>query len=770
MLRLLAASALFLPTSALAQEEIVVTGRGLPLALGEEAYGGVVIGRERLTGSASARLDEILREVPGFQLFRRSDARSANPTSQGATLRALGGNASSRALLILDGVPQTDPFGGWISWPAYDPERLGYVRVVRGGGTGASGPGALAGTIELASADPADLAGVRASVAGGSRESLDSRLSFGTQLGAGFLTGSAAYARGDGFVPVVKEQRGPVDRSSPYRQGSLAVRAVAPLGRDVELQANALLFSDERERGTAFTANSTTGADASLRLVGRRWEALAYVQSRHYRNDFASVNAARTAVVQASEQYSVPSTGLGGRFEARPALAGNLEIRLGGDWRATRGATRELFSFVNGAGTRGREAGGRSTTLGAFTEAASELGPLTLTAGARVDHWRLPDGFLRERVLTTGAALRDEAYLDRSGWEPTARAGLAWRPGGAITLRSAAYLGWRLPTLNELYRPFRVGADATAANAALSPERLRGVEVGIDYRPLSTAHVGLTLFANRLEDAIANVTLGEGPGTFPGIGFVARGGQYRRRGNLDAIEVRGIELDGRFDVGAWSLVGGYSFTGAEVRASGPALPLNGLRPAQTPRHLLSGTLAWRGLTGARASLTGRYSGAQFEDDLNRQLLPDALTFDIAGSLPLTRELSIEVRAENLTGARVVAGVSGDGVIERATPRTLWLGLRSAAEAREPGRGSLDQVQRGGLLRLSIWTSGAFLRGIRPASPRRPRRPQGKSLSLPRLRVAVGGVDRVVGVASLRGGRAGGQGKGSNGCHHCLTHR
>jgi outer membrane receptor protein involved in Fe transport len=550
MLRLLAIFAFCLPSAAYAQnDEIVVTGRGLPRALGEEAYGGVVIERERLVGSASGRLDEILREVPGFQLFRRSDARSANPTSQGATLRALGGNAASRALLILDGVPQADPFGGWINWPAYDPERLGYVRVVRGGGTGASGPGALAGTIELASADPADLAGVQGSVAVGSRESIDGGAAFGASVGAGFLTGSVAYGRGAGFIPVIERQRGAVDRRSPYEQGSLSLRAVAPLGPDVELQANALLFRDERERGTAFTSNATTGADASLRLVGRRWEALAYVQTRDYRNDFASVSAGRATVAPASEQYNVPSTGLGGRVELRPELGEALELRIGADLRATSGVTRERFAFVNGAGTRGREAGGRSTTLGAFAEAAAERGPLTLTAGARIDHWRLPGGFLRERVLATGASLTDAHSADRSGWEPTARAGIAYRPGAAITLRSAAYLGWRLPTLNELYRPFRVGVDAVAANPALSPERLRGAELGIDYRPLSTARVGLTLFANRLEGGIANVTLGEGPGMFPGVGFVGRGGQYRQRRNLDAIEVRGIELDGRLDVG-----------------------------------------------------------------------------------------------------------------------------------------------------------------------------------------------------------------------------
>jgi outer membrane receptor protein involved in Fe transport len=422
-----------------------------------------------------------------------------------------------------------------------------------------------------------------------------------------------------------------------------------------------------------FTANARTRGRVAA-AGRRRWEALGYVQTRDYRNEFASVAAGRASVSPASEQFSVPSTGLGGRFELRPRL-GSVDLRLGTDARLTSGVTRELFAFVNGAGTRAREAGGRTATSGAFAEASAERGPLTLTGGARIDHWTIETGSLRERVLATGAPLRDEAYPGRSGWEPTARAGLAWRPAAALALRGAGYLGWRLPTLNELYRPFRVGPDATAANPALAPERLRGIEAGFDYRPLSTARLGLTLFSSRLENAIANVTLGRGPGTFPGVGFVARGGEFRQRRNLDAIEVRGIELDGGLDLGAWSLTGGYSFADAEVRADGPALSLNGLRPAQTPRHTLAGTIAWRGLAGARAAATLRYVGVQFEDDLNETRLPDALTLDLAGSVPIARRLRLEARAENVTNARVVAAISSDGLIERATPRTLWIGLR-----------------------------------------------------------------------------------------------
>src|SRR3954469_16978327 len=142
-----------------AYTDIVVTGRGLAQVAGDAAYDVVTIDRARLTSTASGRLEDVLRDVAGFQQYRRSDARSAHPTSQGATLRGLGGNASSRALIVLDGVPQTDPFGGWIAWPAFDPRRLGRIRVVRGGGTGADGPGALAGTIALESALPSELEG-----------------------------------------------------------------------------------------------------------------------------------------------------------------------------------------------------------------------------------------------------------------------------------------------------------------------------------------------------------------------------------------------------------------------------------------------------------------------------------------------------------------------------------------------------------------------------------------------------------------------------------
>jgi outer membrane receptor protein involved in Fe transport len=245
--------------------------------------------------------------------------------------------------------------------------------------------------------------------------------------------------------------------------------------------------------------------------------------------------------------------------------------------------------------------------------------------------------------------------------------------GNGLSLRSAAYLGWRMPTLNELFRPFRAGADATAANPNLDPERLAGVEAGVDYTkgPMT---LKLTGFVNRLKEAIANVTLGHGPGMFPGVGFVAAGGVFQQRENVDAVKVRGIEASAGWTDGPWSASAGVSLTHAQMHGSGAATFLNGLRPAQTPNFAGTLSAGWQ-QDGRGAQLVVRRVGAQFDDDLNTEVLKPAITLDAYAAWPLTRRLQLIARAENVTNALVMAAINGDGSIERATPRTLWIGVR-----------------------------------------------------------------------------------------------
>jgi outer membrane receptor protein involved in Fe transport len=132
----------------------------------------------------------------------------------------------------------------------------------------------------------------------------------------------------------------------------------------------------------------------------------------------------------------------------------------------------------------------------------------------------------------------------------------------------------------------------------------------------------------------------------------------------------GLEIDGQWRRGDWSLSASYALTRARVHASDAAARLDGLRPAQVPGHMASATLGWRAL-----SITARYIAPQFEDDANSRRLNDALTVDALAKLPVANRLSLFARAENLANARVETAISATGIIERATPRTLWIGLR-----------------------------------------------------------------------------------------------
>lgn len=678
MIRLLAGTlALALPAAAMAQErgeaedpyccvlapppkeQIVVNGSGLLRPPAADRTLGRTLISDILPG-IGARVENRLRDEAGIVQFRRSDGRSAHPTSQGVTLRGLGGNASSRALVTLDGVPQADPFGGWVAWSAYDAVNLGGIIVTRGGGSGVDGPGALAGTIGLYSTMTD---GAQASAAYGSRDSLDFSASAGARVGSGQVAIDGRYSRGDGFVPIAQAQRGAVDRAAPYEQGGLGLRLRFDAGESSRIEASLRGFSDRRDRGTDYTASQFDGVDASLRVVhdpagDTQWLALAYIQLRDFDSGFASVATGRNSVAPALFQH-VPATGIGARAEGRPAIGDANPLRVGIDWRRTTGRTEEDYFFSGTAPNRHRIAGGSSDTLGAFAEWVSgDAGDgLLWTLSGRLDRWWLGSGYRLERNIG-GTVITDLRFPSRQGWEGSGRAGVRWT-SGALSLRAAAYRGWRLPTLNELYRPFRVGADTTTANELLNPERLWGGEAGADWNRGGTK-LSATLFANRLTNAIANVTLAP---------------NLSQRQNLDAIDSKGVEFAAEQRIGPATLRATWAFTDAKVDASGLAATLDGRRPAQIAKN--SGSVSLRsnasGPFGGFATV--RYIGKQNEDDLGLQVLNDALTLDAGLSWRIAKAISVDVRGENLTNELVPAAISSAGIVERATPRTLWIGAR-----------------------------------------------------------------------------------------------
>jgi outer membrane receptor protein involved in Fe transport len=637
-------------------EEIIVTGRGLEPALSNGIYATTTLEREAIVSSPSGRIEDVLRGVAGFQQFRRSDSRSANPSAQGVTLRALGGNATSRALVLLDGVPLADPFFGYIPLSAIAPETIGQIRVTRGGGSGPFGAGALAGTIELESADPSAAGAFLGSAAINSRAETEASGVLTQRLGRGFAVASGRWDRGQGFFTTPADQRVPASARAAFDSWNAAVRAVAPLTSDIEVQARIGAFRDARTLRFEGADSTSAGEDASIRIVGRgawQFDALAYVQTR----DFSNIVISSTRFTPTLDQRRTPSTGIGGKFELRPPLLEGHDIRIGADYRRADGALQEeAINAFTGAITQRRRAGGTTANLGLFIEDDWQIGPLVINGGLRVDRSSITGGFYNA-VTPAGVVVSNIVAPDRSDWALNWRAGASFNATRRLGLRAAAYTGLRLPTLNELYRPFVVFPVVTEANAALENERLEGFEVGFDWQPVNALVVSVTAFDNQVENAIANVTIAP---------------NLRRRQNLPAISARGIEASVAAKLGAVSLEGALAWTDAEVQAKG--VSLDGNRPAQTPAFAGTLTLGWQPAEGWQVAGTLRHVSAQFEDDLEGDSLAPATTIDAFLAAPLVETLSLVARAENLTGEEIVTRNQG-GSIDLGVPRTFWLGLR-----------------------------------------------------------------------------------------------
>ncbi len=661
-----------------AAAQVVVTAQ-LPPAAGDPAFSIVTVDPQVL--KVNSRLDDALASVPGFSLFRRTSSLGANPTTQGVSVREIAGSGASRALVTLDGVPQNDPFGGWVIWTGLPPETIAAATVVRGAGSGPYGSGALTGVVMLMS--PATLdGGVAGGVEGGE---------LGYVRGAGVAeidTGpasrlffSASGERSDGWIPVILG-RGSVDRPLSLRDWSASQRFVTELGGGMVLAERVAGYQEDRGAGTLFAGSEASGAQGSVTLAKQPSEGApglrlqAWASGSNLVNTSASVAAGRNSATLADDQYATPAYGVGVNAAVRRSEAA-YSWELGVDARDFDGESRDAL-FNQGKPTGTRIGGGGEWIAGAYAEGSrtlgsSALGPLLLTGGVRVDGWSTYDNSL----VQTGSSPIVQRPPDRSGAVPTGRLGVRRDFADGLYLRAAGYAGFRMVTLNELHRSFRVGNDVTEANAGLSPEKLYGGEAGVGGQVGAGGRLSWNadLFFNQLADAVTNVTIGKGPGSFPIAGFVPAGGTLFQRQNAGTVNAWGLEGDADYALGAaFDLRGAFAYTHARVDGGAAAPQLTGKRPAETPATVVTADANWRAAKRLSLSAELRYVSARYDDELNSRRIEGCGGLDLLGLWGFYRDIAGFVAADNVTNANLQTGRSAVGVVTYAAPRMVRAGL------------------------------------------------------------------------------------------------
>jgi outer membrane receptor protein involved in Fe transport len=647
----------------------------LPPAASDAAFSVMVLDQTDMEGRA--RIDQAISQAPGASLFRRNASAPANPTTQGISLRAIAPSGAGRALVTVDGVPQNDPFGGWVIWAGLPPELFDRIDIVRGGGAGPYGAGALTGVIDLVErARP----GMEVDARAGNYDTHRGAAVAETEVGGvDLLLGGSAGAT-DGYIPV-REGRGPIDLPLSERDWNLTGRVTGAIGDSRvslrvtgfdEHHGSGLLNANSRAEGQA--ASLTFGRGPTPSNLGFRFQA--WVRQSNLENTSAAVAADRQTTTPANNQYKTPATGYG----LNGALRGgdsHLEWEIGADGRIADGDEHEMFRFMQGAFTRNRVAGGRTTVAGFYGEGTIKSGPWLFTGGARLDHWSSTDAHRVETDTATHAVTFTANPPDRDGWLPTGRVGARYAINDNLYWRSAAYVGFRPPTLNELYRPFRVGNDITEANPALEPERLYGVETALGWQGERTS-ASATIFYNQLDDAVTNVTIAAGPGIIPGFegaGFVPPGGTLRQRQNAGTIKATGIEGEASHRYSdRLELRIAASYTHAEVDGGSAAPQLTGLEPAQAPKFTGTASLTWKPIDRLSLDLRGRYETRRFEDDQNSRRLGPAATLDVRAGWRMGEGVELYAAIDNATDTAVETGQTADGIFSYGQPRTVSLGI------------------------------------------------------------------------------------------------
>lgn len=388
------------------------------------------------------------------------------------------------------------------------------------------------------------------------------------------------------------------------------------------LKFNAL--AEERANGTLKTHNSTSLGTISLRyereFAGDAVSLLGYHTREGFHSSFTSVSADRRIE---SLQYlqSVPSQGTGAAAMWRRGRA-RWNLLAGADASRVSGTSTDRLVP---AGLR--VGGGSQLQHGAFAQADAAFGPVRVFAG------------LRHSFAGSGSR-----FLS-----PSAGADIGVR---RMRLRASVYRAFRAPTLNELYREFRVGNTVTLANANLRPETLFGAEAGVDWTG-ENASVRLTAFRNSLDRLITNVTLSAAPNSI-----------VRQRANAAAALSRGVEAELERRFRNWRGELGYLFADSRYGA--------GPRVAQVPKHQGSGRVSYQ-RDGTMASAGVRSYDYQFDDDLNRFRLPGFTVLEFVARRRLAASLSAEALIDNLLDRRFYTAFSPTPNIGQ--PRLWRIGLR-----------------------------------------------------------------------------------------------
>ncbi len=622
---------------ALLPETIIVTPTRSEQRVGDLAAAVTVLSEDEIHRSPALALDDVLRQVPTFSLFRRTSSLAAHPTSQGVSLRGIGPSGVSRTLVLLDDMPFNDPFGGWVYWSRVPLLSIDQIEIVEGPNSNLYGNYAMGGVIHILTRRP-ERRTLAVEGRAGNRETAKLDFFASDVWGPWGLSLDGSLFHTDGYRIVAPGQRGSVDIGTNSKHHNFNVKLDYTPSANFNFFVKGSFFGEDRSNGTPLQQNDTQyrflGGGVRFRTPDNsEWPASFFSHFQTFGSNFSAVAADRNSERLALTQ-EVPTYGYGGFTQWSKAVTGSHLLSAGFDWRWVDGESQEIvFIRTPPIPVRLRDVGGRQRAVGVFLQDSWTLLPgLRALLSARFDHWRNYDASQVEFAVFSGRQTRVD-FPDKDNGRVSGRIGLSYQVTDSVSIWSAVGTGFRTPTLNELYRQFRVGSVTTLANFDLAPERLKGVEGGLNYALSDRLFWRVTGFWSRLKDPVSNVTIAL---------------NLRQRQNLGRTRTWGLQTELEYRPSrSWRFAGAYLLDDSTVQEA-PANPtLEGNRLAQVAKHKFTAQAAYLNPQIVDVALTGKLIGPQFDDDLNLFKLGSYFVVDATLSRRLGEATEAFLAVENL---------------------------------------------------------------------------------------------------------------------------
>ena len=636
-------------------ESVTVTASRLPVPVATSVANVKVLNEDSLRRMPYQTLDDSLRSLPEFSLFRRASSLVAHPTTQGFSLRGIGPSGVSRSLLLNDGVPMNEAFGGWVHWNRIPALSLQQVELANGGGSALYGNYGLGGVMQILKKLPTP-ATAEFRVQGGSKDSVKGDFYTSHRVGDYGFSASGSIFNFGGYHVVSESDRGAVDIPAGVDYRTFRFYAErAPVDGTSVLSLEGGFLTEDRSNGTRIQMNETRSFDFATRLQFSpaprdRVDIRAFFRRTIFLNEFSAVSGDRN-LERLANQQTVPSVD-GGVSLSWTVARDRHQIVAGGDLWMVAGESKDNIHVGAFGGTPrfllSRFGLGKQATFGFFAEENyAATSRLTLVVGGRVDMARSYDA--EAGTIFQGNPISLNPVEGKSETVFSPRAGFTYQAASQLSLYGSLFRSFRSPTLNELYRRFQVGNVITTPNHELTTERNLGFEIGGRVQPAPTLRLSLAGFFNYLDEPVSNVTLPDQPNPNQIL---------RQRQNLGNARIAGLEA-----TAAWELARAvqirmfYLFSRATV-TNNPNNPIvEGNLLPQVPEHRVSLTAGMALPGGFRLGWIGRFVGDQYNDDRNQLLLEEFFQLDATVSRSLGEAAQLFVTFENLTGERIVTNRS-----------------------------------------------------------------------------------------------------------------